>query len=253
MAKPKPDDEKLEDEVWCILAQMGFKELSQGRQFKIAVQEGLEPRQIDVFAKDDDSVVIVECTRNPHLAKNMSNLIDKIKAFRESLHRSIHNHYGRDSKLKVKYAIATRNIAWSEADIAKCTEAQISIISDTELDYYVELVKQLKQASRYQFLSHMFEGQKIDGLAQKVFATKGRVRDTNFYTFLIKPEHLLKISYVGHKGSQDINNIDTYQRMLKTKRLNAIAAYINKGGKFPTNIVINLKTKNKNNNRSLNL
>ena len=43
MAKPKPADEQLEDEVWSILAQMGFKEMSKGRQFTIAVEDGLPP------------------------------------------------------------------------------------------------------------------------------------------------------------------------------------------------------------------
>ena len=41
MAKAKPADEQLEDEVWCILAQMGFKERSKGRQFTIAVENDL--------------------------------------------------------------------------------------------------------------------------------------------------------------------------------------------------------------------
>ncbi len=66
-----------------------------------------------------------------------------------------------------------------------------------------------------------------------------------FYTFLIRPEELLKIAYVGHKASRDIEDIDTYQRMLQPRRLNRIAEYINAGGKFPTNIVVNLKTARK--------
>ncbi len=67
--------------------------------------------------------------------------------------------------------------------------------------------------------------------------------DETFYSFLIKPDELLKIAYVGHKASRDIENLDTYQRMLQPKRLKKIAEYINSGGKFPTNIVVNLKTK----------
>jgi DNA sulfur modification protein DndB len=62
MARPKPPDEQLEDEVWCILAQMVFSEMSKGRRFQRAVEDGLPARQVDVFAKDDETVVIVECT-----------------------------------------------------------------------------------------------------------------------------------------------------------------------------------------------
>ena len=56
------------------------------------------------------------------------------------------------------------------------------------------------------------------------------------------PDELLKIAYVGHKASRDIENLETYQRMLQPRRLKKIAEYINGGGKFPTNIVVNLKT-----------
>lgn len=246
MAKPKPADERLEDEVWSILAQMGFKEMSQGRNFTIAVEEGLPPRQIDVFAKDDESIIIVECTqRDTPGKKPMAHLIEKIRAIRESLLKSIRKAYGQQSKLKVKYVIATRNIAWADVDLAKCEEAQIAVITDGELDYYAALVQHLKHAARYQLLGHMFGGQKIDGLARQVVATRGKMGGETFYTFLIPPAELLKIAYVGHKASRDIENLETYQRMLQPRRLKKIAEYINSGGKFPTNIVVNLKTARK--------
>ena len=246
MAKAKPVDEQLEDEVWSILAQMGFREMSKGRQFKIAVEDGLSPRQIDVFAKDDETVIIVECTRRDTPGKkSMAQLIEKIRAIRENLLKSIRKSYGQQARLKVKYVIATRNISWSDVDLAKCEKAQIAVITDGELDYYAALVQHLKHAARYQFLGHMFGGQKIDGLAKKVVATRGKMGGETFYTFLIRPDELLKIAYVGHKASRDIENLETYQRMLQPRRLKKIAEYINGGGKFPTNIVVNLKTAKK--------
>ena len=87
----------------------------------------------------------------------------------------------------------------------------------------------------------MFGGQKIEGLARKVVATRGKMGGETFYTFLIRPDELLKIAYVGHKASRDIENLETYQRMLQPRRLRKISEYINGGGKFPTNIVVNLK------------
>lgn len=242
MAKIKPADERLEDEVWSILAQMDFKEMSKGRQFLIAVENNLQPRQIDVFAKDDETAVIVECTQKQTPGKkNMTGLINKIQAIRVPVIKSVQKHYGQQTKLKIRYVIATRNIVWSDADLAKCKEARISVIADGEIDYYGSLVKHLKQAARYQFLAHMFGGQKIDGLANQVVATRGKMGGETFYTFLIRPDHLLKIAYVGHKASRDIENLETYQRMLQPQRLKKIAGYINDGGKFPTNIVVNLK------------
>lgn len=236
MAKPKPRDEQLEDEVWTILAQMGFKEMSQGRQFKIAVEEGLPARQIDVFAKDDETAIVVECTQKEFPGKRpMDHLIEKIKANREKLLKSIRYSHEEPEKLKVRFVIATRNITWSEVDLEKCREAQIAVISDGEIDYYSGLVKQLKQAARFQFLGHMFEGQKVAGLAREVVATRGKMGGESFYTFLIRPDELLKIAYVGHKASRDIESLETYQRMLQPKRLKQVAEYINSGGKFATN------------------
>ena len=243
MAKAKPADEQLEDEVWCILAQMGFEEVSKGRQFTINVEHGLPPRQIDVFAKDDETVIIVECTRRRVPGKrSMVRLIDRIQAMRAGLHKSILKTYGRQPKLKVKPVIATRNIAWRDVDLERCVRAKIGVLTDGELDYYLELVKHIKQAARYQFLGHMFGGQKIHGLSKKVVATRGKMGGDTFYTFLIRPDELMKIAYVSHKASRDIESLATYQRMLQPHRLKKIAKYINDGGKFPTNIVVNLKT-----------
>ena len=243
MARPKPLDEQLEDEVWAILAQMGFSEMSLGRQFTVAVGDGLAPRQIDAFAKDDETIIIVECTRRDTPGrKNMSPLIEKLQAIREPLAKSFRKKYGRQSRLKVKHVIATRNIEWTDADREKCRAANFTVLTDGELDYYRALVQHLKSAARYQFLAHMFGGQKVDGLAREVFATRGKMGGDTFYTFLIRPDELLKIAYVGHKASRDAENLRTYQRMLQPSRLKRIARYINDGGKFPTNIVVNLKT-----------
>ena len=244
MAKPKPADEQLEDEVWSILAQMGFKEMSKGRNFTIAVEDGLPPRQIDVFAKDDESIIIVECTRrNEPGKKSMANLIEKISATQKSQRKSIQKAYREQAKFKVKYVIATRNISWSDVDLEKCEQANITVITDGELNYYTGLVQHLKHAARYQFLGHIFGGLEINGLACEVVATRGKMGGEPFYTFLIPPDKLLKIAYVGHKASRDIDNLETYQRVLQPQRLKKIAKYINDGGKFPTNIVVNIKTK----------
>ncbi len=241
MARPKPDDEQLEDEVWCILAQMGFKEMSNGRQFTIKEFEGVPPRQIDVFCKDDESAIIVECTHRVEPGKKrLTKLIEKIKAIREPIRKSVVAHYSRQHAPKLKFVIATKNIEWSDVDLEKCREADIGVITDRELEYYTKLVKLMRRAARYQFLAHMFAG-KVAGLANEVVATKGRMGDKPFYMFTIKPDELLKIAYVGHKGSRDVEDLETYQRMLVPSRLRKIATFINNGGKFPTNIVVNLK------------
>ena len=244
MSMSKSGEEQLEDELWCILARMGFNELSKGRDFQIATENGEPPHQVDIFAKDDEIALTAECAfRNNPGKQDMAALISDVQSNRESVLHTIQSHYGSEPKLKLKPLIASRNISWSQSDLTECARVGIAVITDKEIDYYTALVQHLKHAARYQFLAHMFEGKKVSGLAKQVLATQGKMGNHTFYTFLARPEELLKISYVGHKASRDIENLETYQRMLQPKRLRQIAKYINNGGKFPTNIVINFKTR----------
>ncbi|MGL3709403.1 hypothetical protein ACSYAY_00865 [Leptospirillum ferriphilum] len=78
MSKPKPPDRQLEDDVWCLLYRLGFKELNAGRDFTIKLGQDAPGRQIDIFAKDDETVFIVECTQalttGPKSIKNFGYL-----------------------------------------------------------------------------------------------------------------------------------------------------------------------------------
>jgi len=87
------------------------------------------------------------------------------------------------------------------------------------------------------------KGEKVEGLKIEVPATKGTMGGTTFYNFLISPFDLLKIGYISHKTSSSVNDFETYQRMIKPSRLKNIARYVDAGGKFPTNIVINFKSR----------
>src|SRR5579864_3994228 len=94
MTKPKPQDRQLEDDVWCILYKMGFKELNEGRRCMIQLGEQSPPRQVDVFAKDDETVFIVECTQAEEAGpKSVKALVDKINGMREDVIKAIHSHY----------------------------------------------------------------------------------------------------------------------------------------------------------------
>jgi DNA sulfur modification protein DndB len=59
----------------------------------------------------------------------------------------------------------------------------------------------------------------------------------------MRPSDLLKVAYVSHKASRSADSLETYQRMLKPSRLRSIAEYVDRGGQFPTNIVVNMKSK----------
>ncbi len=232
----------VEDELWSLYARLGFTELNKNREFRIKTGETTH-RKIDIFAKDDETVIISECTsaEMPGTKKTTTGLIDKIKSYRQDVIKAVHNHYGPKFRPKFGWVIATRNIVWSEKDIERASDADIVVIKDEDLDYYTQLQKHLKTAARYQLLANIFEGKAIKQLNLLVPATKGKMGGSDYYTFSVAPADLMKIAYVGHRNSRGPEAIETYQRMLKPKRLKDIAEYINDGGKFPTNIVINLQ------------
>ena len=244
MKKEKPFDEKLEDKIWSILTRMGFDELSKDRQFKINVGKSIPDRQIDVFAKDEEAALFIECTAcEERKRKSLASLIEKIVSIRKKVFDNAKNHYGQSSKLQMKWGIATRNIEWHEVDEKKCEEENIFILKDSNIKYYDKLANHLKEAAKYQLLAHIFRNEKIKGLSLVVPATRGKEGKAIFYNFLLRPYDLLKIAYISHKKGDDIDDFDTYQRMLAPTRLKKIGKFIDDGGQFPTNIVVNIKPK----------
>ena len=242
MQRAKPADRQLEDDVWSLFYRMGFKELNADRNFLVIGKNGSTRRQIDVFAKDDETVFIVECTHSRDGGpKSIKALLDKIDAIREDVLAAVKEKYGRDSGLKVKLAIATRNVDLRSADRERAAEARVPIITDADLDYFNRLTGILKAAARYQFLGRYLRDEKVEGLRTTLPATRGRVGDTIFYSFLISPHDLLRIAYISHMGRTSNDDLDTYQRMVKPARLKSIGAFIDEGGTFPTNIVVNIK------------
>lgn len=61
--KEKPYDEQFEDKIWLLLYKMGFDYLNSDRNFKMTYdyQNSNFTQQIDVFAADDETVLIIEC------------------------------------------------------------------------------------------------------------------------------------------------------------------------------------------------
>ncbi|HEX9963817.1 MAG TPA: DGQHR domain-containing protein [Allosphingosinicella sp.] len=242
VGRDKPVDRQLEDDVWSLLYRMGFHELNADRKFCVQLNDKAPPRQLDVFAKDEETVFIVECTHSRETgSKSVKALLDKIAAIRDDVVKAVHSHYGKDPKLKVKFAIATRNIDWRTADRARAEAAGVPIITEDDLAYFRKLTDILKTAARYQFLGRYFKGEKVEGLRAKLPATRGKVGKTTFYNFLISPHDLLRIAYISHKAKSSNDDLGTYQRMVKPTRLKRIGQFIDEGGTFPTNIVVNIK------------
>lgn len=243
--KEKPFDEQFEDKIWGLFYQMGFTHLNKDRNFKMSY-DFKNPdftQQIDIFAADDETVLIVEC-------KSAEFIKDGIfKKEIEALHGQIDGLRKEALKKfpgsKVKFIWAVHNYIMSPKDIQRLQEWDIVLFSETTVQYYCELVKHLGSCARYQLLGNLLANTEIRNMQNKIPAIKGRMGGYDYYEFSIEPEKLLKIGYVLHRSEANKNMMPTYQRIIKKKRLKEVQTFINEGGYFPNSLVISIDSRGK--------
>lgn len=61
--RDKRFDEQFEDKIWMLLSSMGFTDMNSDRNFEMSYdyQNPHFTQQIDVFAADEETILIVEC------------------------------------------------------------------------------------------------------------------------------------------------------------------------------------------------
>lgn len=248
MKRLKPIDEQFEDEIWTILANLGFTEMNRDRNFKIQY-DNIDPnstKQIDVFAADEETVLIIECKTSDSLKKgNFKDEIESWRGIKGELIKAIKKQY---KSQKIKFIFATKNCYPSNPDKERLRAIDFVHFDENDIRYYHDLSKHLGPCARYQLLGNLFAGQKIPGLNSTVLAIRGKMGGKVYYSFSIEPDKLLKIGYVLHRNNvnDDPNLMPTYQRLVKKDRLNAIRAFVNKGGYFPNSIIINIDSNRSN-------
>lgn len=241
--KKKPIDIAFEDKVWALFAMLGFKLLNKNRHFHIPYdkRDSNLTHQIDVFAKDDETVLIIECR---------SSFKDKMGDFKETLEamkmkkvgiiNSINGLFPA-TKPKFKYILATRKLGISENDQQRLENIDGIHFSEEIIDYYYSLCSQIGVAARYQLLGSLFAGQEIPDLENRIPAIEGKMGGHTYYSFSIEPEKLLKIGYVLHRNKANENMMPTYQRLIKKNRLKEIHNFIDEEkGYFPNSVIINI-------------
>ena len=244
LQKERPLDERLENKWWALLYKMGYQEMNAGRQFRILMKrrgdvEG--KKQIDVFARDDETVVITECKACEKLrSRSLQKDIEEFGALKGDLSAAIKKFYGVEFKPKMLWFFVTENVIWSDEDIARARAQNIKRVTENELPYYTQLVEHLGRAARFQFLAEFLKDQPIPGLENiKVPATRGKLGGKYFYSFVTTPRHLLKVGFVNHRTLDDPEGHPTYQRLIQKSRLRDIGKFISEGGYFPNNLLIN--------------
>lgn len=247
LEREKKHQSLLEDEFWCLLYRMGYQELN-AAHFRLPYarsDETVDQKHIDVFAKDHETVLVVECKSNStRRRRSLQKDISETKSFKSQMATAIKDFYGGDFKPKIVWIYVSRNVVWSEPDIERADAENIKVITENELAYYDAYVRHMGPAGRFQVLAEFLEGQHIPEMRnKKVPAVKGSLGKHQYYSFVSTPRDLLKIAFVNHLALNHPDGRPAYQRMISRHRLKEIARFIEDGGYFPTNLLINFTEK----------
>ncbi|UYM07673.1 DGQHR domain-containing protein [Solicola gregarius] len=240
MRKPKAHDVAFEDRVWATFARLGFWSLNKDRTFTLNYGSGeSERQQIDVFAADDDVILVVECKSASETKQGQfKKEIEAIQGRRAGILRAIKAEYKHH---KVKFVLATNNYGVTKLIAERIASADIIHMSDDVIDYYLGLAEHLGEAARFQLLGNLFAGQKIPNLNQEVVAIEASMGGHKYYSFSIEPDRLLKLGYILHRSKANSSLMPTYQRLIKKARLKNVAQFVELGGYFPNSLVLSLE------------
>ena len=236
LAKAKSLDRQFEDRVWRLFYRMGFDDLNKGHDFTIqykAADGSFREKQVDIFAKDAETVVVGECKCcDDYRARTLSKDIAEFVGLRKQFADAIRAHYGRGAfKPKILWFFFTEKVLWSPADKNKATAEHLKIMTEREVDYFSQLSEHLGRATRYQFLAEYLGGERIPAMKDNTIpAIRGKLGGRTFYSFVSTPDQLLKICFVNHRTLADPLALPTYQRLVKKSRLKAIGQFIKDGG-----------------------
>ena len=160
MKRPKPIGDALEDQIWSLMAKMGFEEMNHGRNFKIPT--GGDEKQIDVFARDELSCLIISCKANTHFrGRSLQTELESLDHLDKRVRSEVRKHYSSTPPFFVGFVLATKNIEWSDEDERRAKNWGIRVIKDEEIDYYSKLTDLIGSAARYQLMADLFEGHSI--------------------------------------------------------------------------------------------
>ncbi len=241
MRRIKSHDIAFEDRVWAALAKLNFNELNKDRLLRLPYGPGSgERQQVDVFAADDEVVLVVECKSTSAVySSTFKNDIEALQGRRVGMLKTIKEIYPHH---KIKFIFATNNYGISKETQQRFRDADIVHMDEEAIEYFLGLAEHLGHAARYQLHGYLFGGSKIPGIESRVAAIQGKMGGYTYYSFAIEPARLLKLSYILHRNKANNLMMPTYQRLIKKSRLSQIAQFVNVGGFFPNSVIINVES-----------
>jgi DNA sulfur modification protein DndB len=232
----------FEDSIWCLFYEMGFSTLN-SKSFTLPYDLNGErelTKQIDVFAMDKETILLVECkSAETQKSSNFKENLESYNGMKGGLIKSLKSQFPNK---KIAFIYATNNYDIGDSDKDRLLSFQINYFDENKVKYFRELANHLGKASKFQLLGVLFPKTKIEGLESKVIAIKGQMGKKTYYSFSIQPEKLLKLAFVLHRSNslQSEEMMPTYQRLIKKKRLYEIREFVNSGGFFPNSIIISV-------------
>ncbi|GAB3705954.1 DGQHR domain-containing protein [Mariniluteicoccus flavus] len=239
LKRPKSTDVMLEDRVWRLLAGLGFQRMNRGRDFYLPYGNGASDRkQIDVFAMDEETILVVECkSAQKQQSTALKQEIESWIGIRPGLMATLRKEF---PKHKIKIVVATVNLILRDTASDRLRNAAIFHLDERLLEYFEGLLQHLGEAARYQLLGTIFAGEKIENLESRIPAIRGKMGGHTYYSFMVEPQRLLKLTYVLHNTLTLGEDLGTYQRLVRRTRLGQIKKFVDTGGYFPNSIIINI-------------
>jgi len=245
LRKDKPHHEMWNHKVWSVFAQMNFHELNEiskdSKEFRLK-----QIHQIDVFAKFEDTVTLVECKSKEELGKApIRKILLEIGGYKDRAISEIQQIYSK--KTKVGFVLATRNYIISDNDVQLANDLGIVLFDESIIEYFTDICKTTGTVSKYQLLSEVYSDVEFPHLVTSVPCLKTKIGNHDAYMFTIKPEKLIPISFIAHRAKGEASDMSAFQRLVKGNRLKQIRTYIEgeEKGFFPTNILVNIDTNGK--------
>lgn len=243
MRIPKSIDEILENRFWNVLYRFGYDELNIGRSFQIKLntKDKALTKQIDVFAKDDETVIVAECKASElPRQRSMQKDLGEFASLQKPIASAIKKHYGSSFQPKILWFFVTDKVRWAANDLERASENNIHVVQNKELLYFEEISKKLGSAARFQFHAEYLAKQKVPALSGRAIpAVKTKIGGKTAYFFSARPIDILRIAFVNHRDLRDPTGAPAYQRLVNPGRLKEIGSFLDGGGFFPNTILLN--------------
>src|SRR5690606_13760907 len=100
----KSRDLQLEDDVWCLFRKAGYFQLNKGTlRVPYERDDGtIDSKQVDVFARDDETVLVVECkSRENRGRRSLQKDLAETKSFKGQMAATIRAYYGASFRPKI--------------------------------------------------------------------------------------------------------------------------------------------------------